>query len=156
MTLSLLDVLLVGVLSSSLGIFFLLDKPFIGIFPKTKELINIFHILVTSKILILNSVLVEKYSYFVCLAFVSLLRVMQKWIKESQTRWGKHWDSKKYSCYMEFMRATNLRKYTLRKKAPDILWLNIYLKWNFKDLKGLSSELNFFSMTVKNLMNLER
>lgn len=68
MTLSLLDILPFGVLTSSQGIYFLLDKPFIGIFPKANELINIFHIPVTLKIFILDSVLMEKYSYFVCLA----------------------------------------------------------------------------------------
>lgn len=57
---------------------------------------------------------------------------------------------------MEFIRATNLRKYTFRKKAPDILWLNIDLKWNLKDPKGLSSEVNFFSTTVKKMLNLGR
>lgn len=57
---------------------------------------------------------------------------------------------------MEFIRASNLKKYTFRKKALDILWLNIYLKGNLKDPRGVSSEVNFFSMTVKNLLNLER
>ena len=57
---------------------------------------------------------------------------------------------------MEFIRATNLKKFTFRKKGPDILRLNIYLKWNFKDSKGLFSEVNLFSMTVKKLLNSER
>lgn len=46
-TLFLLDVLAFGVIFSCQGFCYLLDKPFIGIFPKSKESIHLFHIPVT-------------------------------------------------------------------------------------------------------------
>lgn len=43
-TLFLLAVLAFGVIFSCQGLYSLLKKPFIGIFPKSKESINLFHI----------------------------------------------------------------------------------------------------------------
>lgn len=79
-TLCLLDVLAFGAFFSWQGTYFLLDKPFIGMFPYGKELIYFFCIPVTFKIFILNSVFAENIVIlFVWLLFLS---VMQKWTKK--------------------------------------------------------------------------